>query len=134
MSAYLVNQATLQSAVEAVLIGEDTSWKDRLEFDAKAVTALGRELFDLNQIALAARYGDNGEEPTFKGRAFSAVADGGDANVQRFKSLQCLIYQCSEGDVPETDLFKRISAAGGKLAAIIVSKSPAYDKAGWGVR
>lgn len=132
MSAFLVSAKTMQQAVEAVLIAENTEWDHPAEVRAPVVTALGKELFALNQSALAARYGDNDPPPGFRGKAFDPPGRKvGAQNIQHLKSLQCLIYQCSEGEVPETALFKRLEAAEGKLALKIVQGLPAYEAARW---
>lgn len=133
MSAFLVSNQTMQKAVEAVLIAEANAWSgDTVEAKENQVSMLGTQLYKLNQDALAARYGDDDPAELFIGRGFRArMASQGDANIQRLKSLNCLIYQCSEGDVPETELFKRLEKAAGGLAQIIVTSLPAYDTAKW---
>lgn len=52
--------------------------------------------------------------------------------VQAYKSLQCFLDQCSEGDVPETPLFQAVSDYHNALARAIVDALPEYDKANWG--
>jgi hypothetical protein len=133
MSAFLVSNETMQRAVEAIFVAE-AGYGDVVEVNPKAATELGQQLFEINQAALAARYGDNDEPPKFVGKGFTARIKAGPAqvlNVQRLKSLQCLTYQCAEGDVPETALFKRAEAAEGKLAQKIVAQTPEYEKAAW---
>lgn len=130
MSAYIVSNKTMQRAVEAVLIAE-APYSTKMASKAE-VTKLGTELFAMNQAALAARYGDNDEPPTFIGAAFHMPARVGKASIQQYKALNSLIYQCGEGDVPDTDLFKRIDQASDKLAGKILSSLPEYDAAEWG--
>jgi hypothetical protein len=52
--------------------------------------------------------------------------------AQLFKSLQCFLYQCSEGNVPERSLFKALDALLNLLAPAIDQESPEYDAAIWG--
>jgi hypothetical protein len=52
--------------------------------------------------------------------------------MQLFKSLQCFLYQCSEGNVPEKSLFKALEALSNLLAPAINQESPEYDAAIWG--
>ena len=52
--------------------------------------------------------------------------------VTVYKSLQCLVYQCSEGNVPETRLYKFLEDLEHLLAYWIVNSLPEYEKAEWG--
>jgi len=54
------------------------------------------------------------------------------SEVQFFKSLQCFLYQCCEGDVDEKPLYKTLSAIQNLLAPFINTDSPEYDAAEWG--
>jgi hypothetical protein len=55
------------------------------------------------------------------------------ANVyQALKSLNCWHYQCAEGDVPNTELFKGFSEIIHAIEGAIVSRIPEYDQAAWG--
>ena len=47
------------------------------------------------------------------------------------KALQCLIYQCSEGNIPETDAYQALKAAESAIAIAIAEAHPAYAAAGW---
>jgi hypothetical protein len=142
MSSFLVNERTMQNACEAILFAEDATWYgEYAEYTAEAVTMLGRELYALNNDALDARYPHDTEgrdelERTFEGRGFELIRPRecfDPAMVQRFKSLGCLLYQCSEGDVPATELFQRAELAKGKLAIRMVEASSLYDAAKWGL-
>ena len=44
----------------------------------------------------------------------------------------CLLYQCSEGNVPNGRLFNELNRAAGELAQAIVQDLPEYDQASWG--
>ena len=54
------------------------------------------------------------------------------SETQFFKSLQCFLYQCCEGDVDEKPLFKTLSAIKEWLAHFIDEDSEEYDAAEWG--
>jgi len=47
------------------------------------------------------------------------------------KSLQCLIYQCSEGSVVKTGLYKKLIEVKNDLQDLIISDMPEYKKAVW---
>ena len=52
--------------------------------------------------------------------------------LQAFKSLQCYLYQCSEGDVPDSEFFKEVDKFQGQLANKIITKLPEYEGMIWG--
>jgi hypothetical protein len=54
------------------------------------------------------------------------------APVEQFKAMCCLLYQCSEGKVPNTPLYGELNRAAGELAQRIVEDLPEYYKASWG--
>jgi len=56
----------------------------------------------------------------------------GFSRVQMYKSLQCFLYQCSEGDVDEKPLYKTLSAIRELLAPSVNEDSPEYEAAEWG--
>jgi hypothetical protein len=89
------------------------------------LTALGRELYRMNQAAVIARYGDRSDDYqaipdyTFREPQEEEEADwrvtGDESPIA--SAIGCLLYQCSEGDVPTWPLFKRLEAAHAKLLA-----------------
>lgn len=106
MSAFLVDKETIDRVITWVdyyttshegdwfkeKMGEELGiyrwqegWKDKL----------GQLMLDLNQQSLGIRYGDKAQSLnyTFYPRLCTPV--------QGLKSLQCWIYQCSEGEIPE---------------------------------
>ena len=54
------------------------------------------------------------------------------SNVQFFKSLNCLLYQCSEGDVTDSQLYKELDQFSDGLPMEIMLESKAYGRAKWG--
>jgi hypothetical protein len=52
--------------------------------------------------------------------------------IEQFKAISCLLYQCSDGNVPNSPLYYELSHAAGELAQRIVQDLPEYDKASWG--
>ena len=51
---------------------------------------------------------------------------------QCLKSLDCYLYQCSEGDVPERDLYQAVTTFRDRLRSALVCELPEYDAAEWG--
>src|SRR4051812_1158656 len=76
---------------------------------------LGRDLYALNREAVRQRYGTADPVPEYRFRPPGDVP-----KVQLYKSLRCLLYQCSEGDVPETALYRRVEERANGLAREIV--------------
>ena len=51
--------------------------------------------------------------------------------IQVFKSVQCLLYQCSEENVPNQPLYKFLEELENLIARHIISEMPEYEKAQW---
>lgn len=132
MSAFFVNDATIDAAVtglQMVFGGVDDP------------TELGKELWRMNRDAVTQRYphdSDNeGCDLEIDGYVFVALNERFDDFRVILKQMQCLSYQCSEGDVPERELFKRLEKAEELLVELAggteaLAKSPVYQKAPWG--
>lgn len=92
---------------------------------------LGQAMFALNCNAVEQRYG-TGEAKEFRELNYSWKETIPPALIQAYKSLRCWLYQCCEGDVPETSLLystmERISA---DMAHTIVSRLDAYEREKW---
>lgn len=127
MSAFVVSRET----INAVCAGFDTIAKlhSRSFIPSEEYDALGAKLWAMNVDAVAVRY---------RGRRDSTGADfryrpAKYSLAQQFKSAQCLLYQCSEGDEIEgRDDYKRLEAIVGDLAKKFNMDSPEYEAAGWG--
>lgn len=141
MSAYIVEDKTINGIV-AFLRGNrnlESAVDYRLRplghgvYDREHCEALASALYLMNCDAVDDRYGkgtaaqDEAEVQTFP---YRALAPGG--SIPTFKSLQCFLYQCSEGDVPERPLYKAMEAIKNALAEQIIDGLPAYEKAVWG--
>jgi hypothetical protein len=91
-------------------------------------TALGQKMWDLNQLALGYRYGDQKQEFFYQ---FSPVPC---PVIQAYKSVRCWLYQCCEGDIPEASklytFFDTVVVR--HIANSIITKTPEYDQAEWG--
>ncbi|RPJ40123.1 MAG: hypothetical protein EHM35_00525 [Planctomycetaceae bacterium] len=139
MSAYVVEDKTINRIVDffyTKLLG------DRFYWPARGITEAGYDLdkredrerlasamFALNVEAVNARYPDSAEQ--FRPLNFTYCPTPAPLPVSAYKSLRCWLYQCSEGNVPKTDLYKLMDEASKLLAMQIVDDSPAYQAAGW---
>lgn len=97
----------------------DLNWRDRL----------GQKMWDLNQLALGCRYGDKKLHLKYFYSDVSRLL----APVQLFKSLQCWMYQCTEGDIPKKSKLYKVFREKiiSQMAVSIVQNLPEYDEADW---
>jgi hypothetical protein len=143
MSAYIVDNETINRYLTIVrrdavrrssplygslgrLYGEPTTVLE--------LTAIGQRLLAMNREAVHQRYPDvpidhlpgpiNPEPYNFSGDNHPTIAG--------YKAAQCLSYQCAEGDVPETEEYKRLTDAINHIAQAIVAQLPEYEAAHWG--
>ena len=138
MSAFLVEHKTINRIVSFFTSGKNSYYRRKLkelnpQFDLdtfKGRETLGRAMFTLNIQVVHARYD-------------SGVEDFGDLNYhyrteishryQALKSLRCWLYQCAEGNIPETSkLFQLLEKFSGEIALDIIKDTPEYEKALWG--
>lgn len=110
--------------------------------------AIGKALYRMNIRAVQDRYPDTVAFPeTMPGdidfaadeeALYHNVAGPGPLRlptemlVAGVKAMGCLRYQCSEGNVPESALFKELEKATAAVSYEIVSRMPAYEAAPWG--
>jgi hypothetical protein len=124
--------------------GAYTAPNERVSCDP---TAIGRKLLAMNVDAVTQRYPDGQNNPenlpgphdahllptTYQaptrnlGQRLLCRAD----MVDSYKALRCLIYQCSEGNVPETALYLELERAAGELSSDIVRSLPEYEDTSW---
>jgi hypothetical protein len=112
-----------------------------------AKTEIGRRLFTLNIEAVQQRYPDTIDKPkdmpgpiepipahrlaaeyVYAGPSRLGFVDA----IACVKSLQCLRYQCCEGDVDKSELYAELIRAIGAICEAIVEAMPDYERAPWG--
>jgi hypothetical protein len=142
MSAFVVNDKTINDSIAFMeTLTNNNSWMlnplSELGYDLSSRAdreRLGKDLFNLNVDGVNERYGDN-QAQAFRPLDFKFV-DGISSTkrlniYQCIKSLRCLLYQCSEGNVPEQNLFKALEEVVGRLDRHVVNSLPQYEKAEW---
>lgn len=91
--------------------------------------ALAEEMLDLNVAAVRARYLDR------RADYFNREAHGFVTMLvepwQVLKSLDCFLYQCSEGDIPKHELFCKLDKFRTDLARVLASDTAEYKAAKW---
>ena len=127
MSAFIVSTKTMNLVVNAICTQRARVFASLPVATHADRTALGEALFKMNADAVDARYGDHNVPPPYVFEPIGATLN----KYQALSCVRCLIYQCSEGRVPETKLYKRLDKISGELALEIVSELPAYRQAEW---
>ena len=114
----IIRQKLLEQGFDA----SESDWTERL----------GQAMFQLNVIAVDARYG-SGEAKRFRPLAYRYKLTHSVPLVQVLKSLQCWLYQCNEGDVPQTALYGLFdNEVRLYLMTEIIDALPEYQEAFWG--
>lgn len=124
MSAFIVSNRTMSRAIAALKYAGAAD-----SFGRATDKELGDLLFDLNAEAVAQRYSEPKERVEYfeeRGLAFT--------KIDAAKGLACLIYQCSEGQVPQSQEYKALVDAEQILANAIVAELSEYRNAAWDSR
>lgn len=132
MSAFIVSDDCMQNVISGLkfLVSvQPDKWNKKLGINDSFSewNKLGNELFALNFHAVKYRYDHKDIDAPL---AFKATQIK-QSLVQSFKSMQCFLYQCNEGDFHTTPLYRMIEDAERDLGIHIVIKLPEYDKAKW---
>lgn len=122
MSSYVVDDKTIHNIANLFAPAySPCEWLD----------AIGYKLLKLNIRATADRYRDS--EPDFTQAIEYRYTPKAPTTVQKLKSLQCWLYQCSEGEQFESDpLYVQGRKIERELMQSIISELPAYAAATWG--
>ena len=138
MSAFIVDDDCIERAVRVFDHFKNSAFMAQEDCDA-----LGSRMKRLNDEAVSCRYSDaqresyhspatEEDEFAFSYKHRTPMSSLGD-KVQALKSLQCLIYQCSEGDIPEkSTLYADMVKKERLLMGEIIGMLPEYDRAVWG--
>lgn len=144
MSSFIVSDRTINDIVG--LIDNPFSYgylKDELrnltdkygytlnrEITDTTMDEIAADLMRMNLEAVNTRYGDSGGVK--QDRAQLKYAYDPYSNIyQQLKSMHCLRYQASEGDVPNTATYKFLSDMIHITERYIIDNLPQYKNAGW---
>jgi len=129
MSAFLVSEKTLYNCMKAITKAQYSALYKDIDGSQKKFKIIFMALNSLNSLALKVRYN---EEPS-PGYKFCSIkyTEASSCKIQLLKSLQCLIYQCSEGSVIKTGLYKKLLEVKSDLQDLIIRDLPEYEKAVW---
>lgn len=123
MSAFIVQKGTIDRIVTYI---EKNKHNWQIKFDVVDEKELGQKLWDLNARAVNFRYAEN---IAIKYDFFERKS--GQSLVAIYKSIDCYLYQCLEGDVPESCLFRQIESVQKDLASRIIFDLPGYHECPW---
>ncbi len=148
MSAYIVDDETINRIVAGLSWASEFGEWDRplpkptskkLNLVYAGPDAFGNILRNMNAEAVSSRYpNDNPDElpgpvdSNGKNSPYQYHQVEPPSPVQMVKSLQCYLYQCAEGNVPENNLYKALDAYVSELCIHIVTNSAEYSTAKWG--
>lgn len=86
-------------------------------------------LMSANNHAVEQRYGNTEE---YEYIDINPICRSHWAPLQLIKNLHCLRYQLSEGDVPDSEIYKLLDRFTKELSEAYISRLPEYNKAKWG--
>lgn len=105
--------------------------------DEQREDKLVRALLKMNVSATSQRYGGEAYE-TLPGRVKKTPINKlkyeytPTSLIQLLKYLQCYLYQCSEGNIPNTKRYKILKDIETSLMFQVIDALPEYEKARWG--
>ena len=132
MSAFIVEKETVDRVVTAAikLRGQHGRPTDRVDLVYGGTEyerqELGQKLYQMNCEAVGQRYREENPIPMYRFRKRIT-----DSNIQLYKSIQCLLYQCAEGSVYKSDFYNELEQLQNRFANYILENTPEYDKAEW---
>jgi hypothetical protein len=136
MSAFMVSFECVNRAVSLWVAdsqGQMVSWEER-DLSCEERDFLGRQMLQLNRQALIERYPDQDmgapDDIEIAAYQYNGKRYG---RADASKALHCVIYQCSEGDIPrESVLYQRMKRRAAAADSWIVSQLPEWKAAEWG--
>ena len=120
-----------KETIKACCRAEVRNNKKVISLDIVTDENLFKALEKMNAESLKQRYGDNLEDnlskllPAFPW--YSELKE-----IEILKLVQCCIYQCSEGNISDTKLYKTMESISHVMCYNAVSKLPEYEAAVWG--
>lgn len=137
MSAYVVEKSTIDVIVTYCFspkpgYGPQIAVREQICGSDATPDALGERLCDLNHAAVNTRYADDLTRVTKGAQEFYEHERTHATLPAVYKALTCLLYQCSEGDCPDSPVFKALERLKAAVAEEIISAMPEYTAAPWG--
>ena len=148
MSSFIVENKTINRIVnlfyfagfEGSAILKSEIWrklkKEGFNFDFEeekhVCEKLGKAMIEMNCKAVNERYGKKDNKHCCEAiKSYKYESTSKTPLIQAFKSLNCFLYQCCEGDVPKMKLYKVLKQIENSIAFHIVAELPEYNQAEW---
>jgi hypothetical protein len=124
----------LYSTEEELKYARESTWLARRYPAWPIWPGLAKDMMQMNLDAFVARYEGRHMEyvPNVENADMESHPVELFSRVQFFKTLQCYLYQCNEGDIDERPLFKVLYALLEFLSTTVSTNSPEYEAAQWG--
>jgi hypothetical protein len=125
MSSFLVSEKSIKKIIAAFCL-----YDRKLAANAKARDRLGNDLSDLNWQAVCVRYKnhDDLDNPLLGDYSTKPPSLSKPAMV---KTLDCYLYQCSQGNIPKNKLFQTVCDLRARLVRSIIESLEEYQSAPW---
>jgi len=133
MSAYVVNHDTINLILTFLKMDRDNQHCTRRLAEAAELETtdpdfwqkLGASLHMMDVRAVNARYRE--DEPPDS--TYTYCPKLAHSKITAFTAARCLVYQCTEGDVPESPLYKALHELSVNWAFDLVRRLPGYETA-----
>ena len=147
MSAFVVEPKIISRVLSRLDSKRDDSLRytaerilNNIEFSLDDLHGLGQAMYNLNVNAVGQRYPDSKGIDDLPGcysdgehlDKFTFVRQLSVPVIWAYKALQCWLYQCAEGNVTETKLYKAFREIQATMADSIIYHIPEYESAPWG--
>ena len=135
MSSFIVSQECMNNIINGLFWNQGFNERYRCTLEKGGYIRhsdfqrLGDDLFNLNARGTGQRYNDKQMLKTIY--KFKWKDDSRPDEYQVIKSMECLHYQCCEGDTDKTDLYKFLGRLIDLWKHYLISRIPAYEKARW---
>lgn len=136
MSSFIVSKECMQDIIYNLYWNHEfNEWyrvlKNHGYTESKDFDRLYQEFYIMNRNAVIQRYNEK-EDSEYIKLPENINWDGGKQDkLQALKSMKCLRYQCSEGNVPESKTFKLLEEIINAWEDYIIEKIPEYEIARW---
>lgn len=126
MSAFIVSNQCIGKIVWQMARKTDSQDPEPECPDLGVAAEFGAKLRHLNVRAVNVRYQERNRS------ARAPIVPQACSLVEAYAALRCWLYQCYEGNVPNTKLYKRMERLSADWAHRIVHQLDAYKSASWG--
>lgn len=136
MSAFIVSDKCMKYIIYNLFWNHDfkrlnTTLQHNGYSSAEDYNRLAIDLYQMNREAVTQRYNEKEDSDYIKIPDHFNWDDGKLNKYQCLSSMRCLRYQCNEGDVPETKLYKMLDELIELWMYYIIDEIPEYKKTKW---